>query len=175
MLIRVPPLHASEVGEGESGQICSPGLGLAYSAAAVLLFQIPAEIKAQKRKLSLQASTRPQLLRAYLTSVTALEEESRPCPSAARACPRAEAQPQLQTPSTAASEHPAAAGGGCQGGRAAEPQLLHISSARLVRIGCLHVKTQLRRADLQAKLCSRVQAGYGQKRESQYPKLHRLR
>lgn len=41
MLIRVPPLHASEVGEGESGQICSPGLGLAYSAAAVLLFQIP--------------------------------------------------------------------------------------------------------------------------------------
>lgn len=61
VLTGVSPLHISVVDEGES-QICSPGFALAYSAASALLFQIPAKIKAQKGKLSLWASTRPQVL-----------------------------------------------------------------------------------------------------------------
>lgn len=63
-VLGVSPLHISEADKGES-QICCPGFSLAYSAASALLFQIPAKMKARKGKLSLRASTRPQLLHTH--------------------------------------------------------------------------------------------------------------
>lgn len=80
------------VGEGQSHQIYSPGFNPAYSAALVLLFQIPAKIKAQRRKLSLWASTRPQLLCVHNKHNCTRRKGTVPCPSASHGWPRSAAQ-----------------------------------------------------------------------------------
>lgn len=91
-VLRVSPLCISVVNKGESWEICSPGFSLAYSASSVLLLQIPAKIKAQMRKLSLWASTRPQLLCVYNTHNCTGRKGTVSSPSASHGWPRSAAQ-----------------------------------------------------------------------------------
>lgn len=97
VLTGISPLHVSVAGKGES-QICYPGFSQAYSAASALLFQIPAKIKARKGKLSLWASTTPQLLHARKRHGCAGRRGAAACPSESHGWPCSAAEPQPETP-----------------------------------------------------------------------------